>query len=189
MGVRAWTWGYDLYQPDRNIIAHLYIASGSPLRPVFWTTDWGARWPCQYRSLLRVQEQLDLHRTLTPKESLGLVDREEWRKYATGPRRRARDFFRWAMVPVVNEWGEKCRERKHGYELTNRTGRQFCASTDLSHLYQREGGMPFVPWLPGTAALYPPAVETDQYPPPDDQVWTFGAKLDAKRSLAAAAAA
>ena len=93
--MRAWTWGYDLYQPDRNVIGHLYIPSGSPLRPVFWTTDWGKRWPCQpppartsaesrastppaaragerrfdirYRSLLRVQEQLGIHRELTPR--------------------------------------------------------------------------------------------------------------------------
>ena len=82
--MRAWTWGYDLYQPDRNVIGHLYIPSGSPLRPVFWTTDWGKRWPCQYRSLLRVQEQLGIHRELTPRESLGNVDLEDWGRYAPG---------------------------------------------------------------------------------------------------------
>lgn len=41
MGVRAWTWGYDLYQPDRTVISHLYISSGSAARPVFWDApDW-----------------------------------------------------------------------------------------------------------------------------------------------------
>lgn len=176
MGVRAWTWGYDLYQPDRNIIAHLYIPAGSPLRPVFWTTDWGARWPCQYRSLLRIQEQLHIHDTLTPSESLGLVDRGEWGRYAVGPRRKPRDFFRWAMVPVANEWGDKCKERQHGQKLTNQTGRRYCASTDLSSLYGRVGGMPFVPWAEGTASLFPPLVPTPAYPPPAEQTWRLFGK-------------
>ena len=97
-----------MYQPDRNIIGHLYIPAGSPLRPVFWTTDWGKRWPCQYRSLLRIQEQLGLHKVLTPRESLGPVDRDDWAQYAAGPRRSPQTFFDWAKVPIVNEWGDKC---------------------------------------------------------------------------------
>lgn len=171
MGVRAWTWGYDLYQPDKNIIGHLYIPAGSPLRPVFWTTDWGARWPCQYRSLLRLHEQLDLHDVLTPRESLGMVDLDEWAKYATGPRRDARDFFKWAKVPLVNEWGDKCKERPDAVTESGRTGKTFCSSVDLKAAFARDGGMPYVPWKPGTDLVYPPLVRTPQYPPPSAQNW------------------
>ena len=111
------------YQPDRNIIGHLYIASGSSLRPVFWTTDWGKRWPCQYRSLLRIQEILKIHDVLTPEESLGKVDLDEWSKYAPGPRRDPRAFFDWAKVVIANEWGEKCQERLDGLgATTGKTG-------------------------------------------------------------------
>lgn len=165
LGVRAWTWGYDLYQPDRNIIGHLYIPSGSSLRPVFWTTDWGKRWPCQYRSLLRIQEQLGVHAALTPRESLGPVDRDDWASYAAGPRRTAAQFFEWAKVPVVNEWGDKCAGP------SGRSGRQFCFTADLAKDFKEPGGMPYVPWLEGTGAVWPPLVKSAQYPPPVAEHW------------------
>ena len=170
MGVRAWTWGYDLYQPDRNVISHLYIPSGSPLRPVFWTTDWGARWPCQYRSLLRVQEQLKVHAILTPRESLGKVDLDDWATYAPGPRRDPLDFFRWAKVPVVNEWGDKCAQRIAGV-ATGKKGKAYCMTTDLKKDFARPGGMPYVPWKPGHDDVFPPLVRTPQYPPPAEEMW------------------
>jgi len=161
MGVRAWTWGYDLYQPDRNIIAHLYIPNGSPLRPVFWTTDWGARWPCQYRSLLRIQEQLRVHTLLTPRESLGVVDLDEWSKYDTGPRRDPRDFFEWAGIRLANEWGDKC----HDMDNPDAKGsRSSCFSRSLRPQFE-VGGMPYVPWKAGTEGLFPPMRRTPQYPP------------------------
>ena len=171
MGVRAWTWGYDLYQPDRNVIAHLYIPAGSPLRPVFWTTDWGARWPCQYRSLLRLQEQLGLHKILTPRESLGMVDLGDWGKYAVGPRRDPLDFFRWAKVPVVNEWGENCAQRVGG-RVTGKRGKAYCSTMDLNADFLKPGGMAYVPWKAGTEALFPPLVRTASYPPPPGEYWT-----------------
>ena len=165
LGVRAWTWGYDLYQPDRNIIGHLYIPAGSPLRPVFWTTDWGKRWPCQYRSLLRIQEQLGLHSILTPRESLGPVDRDDWAQYAAGPRRSPSSFFQWAKVPIVNEWGDRCQGP------SGRTGRQFCYTVDLGPDFNRKGGMPYVPWRAGTDGAWPPLVKSARYPPPASEHW------------------
>ena len=62
LGVRAWTHGYDLIQPDRDIITHLYIPSHSPLRPVFWDSpNWNIQWPCQFGSIIRLQKQLRIY--------------------------------------------------------------------------------------------------------------------------------
>ena len=65
LGVRAWTHGYDLYQPDRDIISHLYIPSHSELRPVFWDSpNWNIQWPCQFGSIIRLQKQLKIYNRL-----------------------------------------------------------------------------------------------------------------------------
>lgn len=50
------TYFYILY---RDIISHLYIPSGSSLRPVFWDSPyWGIQWPTQFFSIIRLQKQL-----------------------------------------------------------------------------------------------------------------------------------
>lgn len=169
MGIRAWTWGYDMYLMDRNIISHLYIPNGSPLRPVFWTTDWGKRWPCQFRSLLRIHRQLHVDPQLSPSVDPATLDLDEWDKYTVGPRRDPLLFFKWARVTVVNEWGEKCKPPPDA-PATAKPGRQHCLSADLlDDYFRRPGGMPYVPWKPGTEQLFPQMRRSHTYPPPEDQ--------------------
>lgn len=167
MGVRAWTWGYDLYQPDRTIIGHLYISSGSSLRPVFWDSpDWGIQWPCQYSSLLRLQKELHIFDVLQkPKEpgSLGpggiqredKLDMTDFKKYEVGPRRDADEFWRWAKIDLQNNWGAECTESRLNPNDTTplKKGRQYCYSTELCSQYAIGDGMPYVPWKPGTENL------------------------------------
>ncbi|KAJ8601173.1 hypothetical protein CTAYLR_009910 [Chrysophaeum taylorii] len=172
MGVRAWTWGYDLYQPDCNIISHLYIPSGSPLRPVFWTEDWGRRWPCQFRSLVRIHKQLRIKEKLTPGVPDDMIDLDDWDLYDVGPRRDPATFFDWARIDVVNEWGDKCMPRNAPALRGQATGNKaHCWSDDLRGDYGKPGGMPYVPWRPGTEDLFPPMVRTAAYPPPENQWW------------------
>ena len=102
---------------------------------------------------------------LTPRESLGPVDRDDWAQYAAGPRRSPSTFFQWAKVPVVNEWGDKCQGPN------GRTGRQFCYTADLGPDFARAGGMPYVPWRAGTDGAWPPLVKSARYPPPAAEHW------------------
>lgn len=154
MGVRAWTWGYDLYQPDRDIISHLYIASGSSLRPVFWDSPyWGIQWPCQFGSLIRLQKQLRIYDRLQGSVKGGLdlegkLNMDEFDRYDVGKRRKAEDFWKWAHIDIQNNWGPAC----NSATTPGATGREYCYSEDLCSLYyhNKKGGMPFVPWEPGT---------------------------------------
>ena len=105
---------------------------------------------------------------LTPRESLGPVDRDDWAQYAAGPRRSPSSIFEWAKVPIVNEWGDKCQGPN------GRTGRQFCYTADLGPDFARAGGMPYVPWragfkLEGVAAARP---RKTRYPPPAEALYT-----------------
>ena len=132
---------YDLYQPDREHHWARTFGEASPLRrPVFWTTDWGKRWPCQYpRSLRRIQEQLDLgHKVLTPRESLGPVDRDDWAQNRPGRGGRLATFFDWAKVLGANEWGDKCQCPTGGRGAGFVIPRTWAGSPP--------GGMPYVPW-------------------------------------------
>ena len=110
MGVRAWTWGYDLYHPDRDIISHLYIPAGSPLRPVFWDSPYSnIQWPANFMSVIRIQKQLRIYIKLAGSSwspaKLQDVDLAEFDKYDIGPRRNPSDFFEWAGVDLQNNWG------------------------------------------------------------------------------------
>ena len=152
MGVRAWTWGYDLYQPDRDIITHLYIAAHSSVRPVFWDSEyWGIQWPTQFGSLLRLQMQLRAFDKLQKTEGIykGKLDLEEFDVYDAGPRRPAEKFWEWAKIDLQNNWGEHCTKEGHP-EIT---GREYCYSQSLCNLYNREGGMDYVPWKAGTEGV------------------------------------
>jgi hypothetical protein len=150
MGVRAWTWGYDLYHPDADIISHLYIPSRSKLRPVFWDApDWSIQWPTQFGSILRLQKQLNIYSHLQGKagppkiKELDLVDME---LYQAGPRRSPEEFFKWAKVDLRNNWGENCNNPLNPDEKA----KKFCYSDDLCGAFKQEGGMPYVPWAAGT---------------------------------------
>lgn len=169
LGVRAWTWGYDFYLGDANIVSHLYIPNGSPLRPVFWTTDWGKRWPCQYRSLLRIHRQLRVDRILSPHARVDTIDMEEWDRYDSGPRRDPADFFKWAKVFVKKEWGDSCTSDTDADATPDKA---HCVSASLRKDYfERPGGMPYVPWKPGTETLFPSLQRTSQYPPRREEWW------------------
>lgn len=167
MGVRAWTWGYDLYHPDADIISHLYIPSKSPLRPVFWDApDWAIQWPTQFGSILRLQKQLHIYSQLQGKagqpkiKQLDLTDND---KYEAGPRRSPEQFFKWAKVSLRNNWGDNCNNEKD----PSQKGKRFCYSENLCSAFQQGGGMPYVPWAEGTEDLFPPMVRTAKYPPKD----------------------
>eukprot|EP00633_Aureoumbra_lagunensis_P009035 CAMPEP_0197321814 /NCGR_PEP_ID=MMETSP0891-20130614/66478_1 /TAXON_ID=44058 ORGANISM="Aureoumbra lagunensis, Strain CCMP1510" /NCGR_SAMPLE_ID=MMETSP0891 /ASSEMBLY_ACC=CAM_ASM_000534 /LENGTH=505 /DNA_ID=CAMNT_0042813877 /DNA_START=184 /DNA_END=1701 /DNA_ORIENTATION=- len=171
LGVRAWSWGYDFYLPTKSIISHLYIPANSPLRPVFWTLDWGLRWPLQYRSLLRVHRQLRINNNLSPDAQIDLINLDDWERYDTGPRRDPRDFFKWASVDVKRDWGDKCSAPPWMNE--NKPQKAYCWSKDLSHDYEQvPGGLPYVPWKSGTEDLFPPLIRTSSYPPPIEQHWS-----------------
>jgi hypothetical protein len=153
MGVRAWSWGYDLYHPDADIISHLYIASKSKLRPVFWDApDWAIQWPTQFGSILRLQKQLHIYPQLQGKsgepkiKELDLVDME---RYQAGPRRSPEEFFKWAKVDLRNNWGENCNNVHNPSEK----GKKFCYSESLCDDFKRGAGMPYVPWAEGTEGI------------------------------------
>lgn len=152
MGVRAWTWGYDLYQNDRDIISHLYIPAKSPLRPVFWDSpNWSLQWPCQFGSLIRLQKQLRVYDKLqgsvkNGRNFTGLLNLQDWERYDVGKRRRVEDFWAWAHIDIQNNWGENC----NNPENPAQKDRPFCYSANLCEKYYNHGGMPFVPWAPGT---------------------------------------
>ncbi len=149
MGVRAWTWGYDLYHPDTDIISHLYIPSKSKLRPVFWDApDWSIQWPAQFGSILRLQKQLHIYTKLQGKSGeprIKVLDMEDLEKYEAGPRRSPERFFEWAKVDLQNNWGENCPNPHNPAEK----GRPFCYSDNLCDIFQ-QGGMSYVPWAEGT---------------------------------------
>ena len=100
-----------------------------------------------------------------------MVDLGDWGKYAVGPRRDPLDFFRWAKVSVVNEWGENCAQRVGG-RVTGKRGKAYCSTMDLNADFLQPGGMAYVPWKAGTEALFPPLVRTASYPPPPGEYWT-----------------
>jgi hypothetical protein len=150
MGVRAWTWGYDLVQPDRDIISHLYIPAKSPLRPVFWDSpDWAMQWPTQFYSLMRIQKQLKVYNRLQGslkdgRNLDGKLEETDLERYQVGPRRPVEAFWKWAKVDIQNNWGTDC----NNPDNPNQKGREFCYSANLCKLYPT--GMPFYPWVAGT---------------------------------------
>ena len=166
MGVRAWTWGYDIYQPDKTVVGHLYIGSGSNIRPVFWDSpDWGLQWPLQYNSLLRLQKELHIFDTLQkpllngPPEGPGglkhekehKIDMTEFKRYEVGTRRNVDDFWKWAKMDIQNNWGEHCNEANYDNSIqangkSVKTGRSFCYSGNLCSIYSQGEGMPYIPW-------------------------------------------
>jgi hypothetical protein len=170
MGVRAWTWGYDLYQPDRDIISHFYIQAQSKFRPVFWNSpEWNIQWPTQFGSLVRIQKQLHIFDELlgsnrdpgsnlySANESLLLLNEiGVGERYGVGPYRDVKEYWKWAKIDLQNNWGVNCDNPMN----RNEKGRQFCYSANLCVLYYgktggagggvrgaagKGGGMPYVP--------------------------------------------
>eukprot|EP00602_Paraphysomonas_sp_CaronLab_P010873 CAMPEP_0185029734 /NCGR_PEP_ID=MMETSP1103-20130426/16211_1 /TAXON_ID=36769 /ORGANISM="Paraphysomonas bandaiensis, Strain Caron Lab Isolate" /LENGTH=623 /DNA_ID=CAMNT_0027564583 /DNA_START=155 /DNA_END=2026 /DNA_ORIENTATION=+ len=166
MGVRAWTWGYDLYHPDRDVISHLYIPSHSKLRPVFWDSpNWNIQWPTQFGSLMRLQKQLRIYSKLQGSVKSGphiedQLDLDEFEKHDVGPRRNVDRYWQWAGIDLQNNWGQSC--TKPGNPSV--TGREYCYSANLCSKYS-SGGMPYVPWAPGTEDMFPPMIRNSKYPP------------------------
>ena len=98
LAVRAWTHGYDFYHPDRDIVSHLYIPNKSPLRPVFWATDWQRRSRIQFWTMLRMNYILGLHNLLDYWVDPKHIDLRDLHKYGLGTERRAVDY--WPFVSV-----------------------------------------------------------------------------------------
>jgi hypothetical protein len=157
MGVRAWTWGYDLYQPDRDIISHFYIQSKSKFRPVFWDSpEWSIQWPTQFASLVRIQKQLRIFDQLLGTVSgtslmanpyheesrLYLNEVGEGERYGVGTERAVEEYWRWAEIDLKNNWGVDC---ENPLQVTVK-GREFCYSRNLCEKYFKRGGggMPYV---------------------------------------------
>lgn len=156
MGVRAWTWGYDLYQPDRDIISHFYIVSKSKFRPVFWDSpNWNIQWPTQFGSIIRLQKQLHIFNKLVETnnhinyniynkdENLLLNEVGVGEKYGVGPYRSVEEYWKWAGIDIKNNWGVNCDNPSNPQDK----GRQFCLSENLCDKYynNQKGGMPYIP--------------------------------------------
>eukprot|EP01059_Diplonema_ambulator_P001155 TRINITY_DN10913_c0_g1_i1.p1 TRINITY_DN10913_c0_g1~~TRINITY_DN10913_c0_g1_i1.p1 ORF type:complete len:386 (+),score=56.81 TRINITY_DN10913_c0_g1_i1:119-1159(+) len=103
--VRAWTHGYDFYHPDKSVVAHLYITSGSKLRPVFWTDNWNERYLLQYKSVLRINYILGLHDVFDRHVPLADIDLREIEKYGLGTARTTQQFWEWAGITLSLEEG------------------------------------------------------------------------------------
>ena len=58
--------------------------------------------------------------------------------------------------------------------MPTRAGKRYCNTPSLAGLYGKPGGMPYVPWTPGTEGLFPPMVRSEAYPPPREQEWVVG---------------
>ena len=135
LAIRAWTKGYNFYQPDLDIVSHLYIPSRSPLRPTFWQQKWGKRAPIQFRSMLRINYMMGLH-DLYDKDKTQPIDLEELDKYGLGTARTAQQYWDWAGVTP---------------ELTDADGNPTEEwSTSRCKVYQA-GGMPLVPVAGGAS--------------------------------------
>ena len=88
--------------PDRDIVSHLYIPNKSPLRPVFWTQDWGQRARVQFWTMLRINDVLGLHDLLDYWVNATLLDTRDATIYGLGTRRRAVDYWSsWASRPTA----------------------------------------------------------------------------------------
>lgn len=119
--------------------------------------------------MLRIHRQLRVDRVLSPNADPALIDFGEWAKFDVGPRRDPADFFRWAKVRLENTWGERCSPPPSA-PPDSKPAKIHCTSADLREDYfHRPGGMPYVPWRPGTDAFYPPLRPTSSYPPPRAQ--------------------
>lgn len=70
----------------------------SPLRPVFWTTDWERRSRIQFWTMLRINYALGLHLLLDFWVNVSLIDLRNMEKYGLGHRRRVQDYWAFAGV-------------------------------------------------------------------------------------------
>ena len=115
-GVRAWTHGYDFYHPDKPVVAHLYITSGSKLRPVFWTDDWATRYKVQYDSTVRINYFLGLHDLYDKAVPLSDINLVEQDTYGVGTARTVEQYWAWAQVYTKPGDPEKSKSLCHLYE-------------------------------------------------------------------------
>lgn len=118
LAIRAWTHGYTFYQPDRDVVSHLYIPNHSPLRPVFWTTDWTKRARIQFWTMLRINYILGLHDLLDYWVNASLIDTRDLDKYGLGTRRRVQDYWTYAEVDPRRHGPEWSPQRCKLFEST-----------------------------------------------------------------------
>ena len=102
-------------------MTHLYISSGSPLRPTFWQHHWAQRAKVQYRSMLRLNWLIGLHNITDPNEPVESINRVEAEKYGLGTLRSGDAYWEWAGVKPgrtdmgLPEWSvNNCRTYEQG---------------------------------------------------------------------------
>ncbi|ETO00482.1 hypothetical protein RFI_36958 [Reticulomyxa filosa] len=91
MSLRLWTFGYDLYLPDTDVIYHIYEQYYK--RPLFWNDDWNIQKKTAVRTAQNwINYVLQLYEKY-PKR--GQLDVREIDKYGLGKERDPAQFWKW----------------------------------------------------------------------------------------------
>ena len=107
---RAWTAGYNIYAPRRNLVAHEYRPGRMGL-PKFWGSVGrlfkrpGFNTPLQLKAVQRIKHLIGYEDTTTEKiEAAGNLDvLTEFDNYAMGHERKLADYLQLVGIDVVNK--------------------------------------------------------------------------------------